>query len=211
MRTRAARYWDVARLILLDSLWRFRRELGVLLVASGGALAVQAGALALFIYYARTLESRAELTVFADPPRKDLEHASSSIYYRFRDGGHRPEYEFFASSPYFIPTDEMIRDIKRMVDQGITYRVLTNSLDSNDVTLAQYGYAARRRALLENEVELHEFRSDAQDRARYTAAPYRDTELGLHAKVSVIDDRYVLLLCQHFNGLVVCRDQTAQQ
>lgn len=60
---RAGRYARIARLVLSDSLWRFRRRLAALLVLSGASLALQAGALGAFIIYARRLESGTEIAV----------------------------------------------------------------------------------------------------------------------------------------------------
>ena len=58
-RDRAGRYRQTARLVLSDSLWRFRRRLAVLLLIAGASLVLQVAALGAFIFYARRLESGA--------------------------------------------------------------------------------------------------------------------------------------------------------
>lgn len=135
----------------------------------------------------------ATLSVYADPPRKDLQDQSTHAYNRLRRANLTEQKSSITSSPYFIPTEQMIAQAKKLVDNGVKITVLTNSLSSNDVTMAQYGYADRRKLLLEAGVELYEMREDALVRNDYTAEKYRDTAIGLHAKVSVIDDKRVLI------------------
>lgn len=135
----------------------------------------------------------AELTVFADPPRKDLQAKSQHVYHRIQDADLAAKDEALVSSPYFIPSEQLISRLKDQIKKGVKYRVLTNSLASNDVTMAQYGYASRRRALLEAGVELYELRTDALDRESYMAVKNRHSALGLHAKVSVMDNKRVLI------------------
>ncbi|OHY81420.1 hypothetical protein BCA33_11635 [Marinobacter sp. AC-23] len=51
-------------------------------------------------------------------------------------------------SPYFIPTKtgvEIFRDLER---RGVQVRVLTNSLEANDVAMIHAGYAKYRKPLL---------------------------------------------------------------
>jgi len=135
----------------------------------------------------------ATLNVYADPPRKDLHEKSTHAYHRLQSAYLTAQKSSLTSSPYFIPTEQMITQAKKLVDNGVNVKVLTNSLSSNDVTMAQYGYADRRKSLLEAGVELYEMREDAHERNDYTAEKYRDTAIGLHAKVSVIDDKRVLI------------------
>ena len=135
----------------------------------------------------------ATLSVYADPPRKDLHEKSTHAYNRLISANLAAQEESITSSPYFIPTEQMIEKTKKLVEQGVSVKVLTNSLSSNDVTMAQYGYAARRKSLLAAGIELYELRDDALDRINYTAKQYRDTDIGLHAKVTVIDNKRVLI------------------
>ena len=135
----------------------------------------------------------AELRVFADPPRKDLEEKSRHVYSQIQNADLAAKNEALICSPYFIPSEKLISRFQGQKKRGLNLKILTNSLASNDVTMAQYGYASRRRAVLETGVELYELRTDAIDRENYTAAEYRDSDLGLHAKVSVIDNNRVLI------------------
>lgn len=69
-----------------------------------------------------------------------------------------PERSVTLVSPYFIPTKtgvKMFRDLER---QGVQVRVLTNSLEANDVAMVHAGYAKYRKPLLEAGVQLFELR-----------------------------------------------------
>lgn len=135
----------------------------------------------------------AELEVFADPPRKDLQEKSRHVNSQMQDADFAAKDEALISSPYFIPSEELISRLGEQVKRGVNVKILTNSLASNDVTLAQYGYASRRRDILKSGVEIYELRTDAIDRENYMAVQNLDSDLGLHAKVSVIDSSRVLI------------------
>lgn len=69
-----------------------------------------------------------------------------------------PEHSVTLVSPYFIPTKtgvEMFRDLQ---NKGVQVRVLTNSLEANDVAMVHAGYAKYRKPLLEAGVQLFELR-----------------------------------------------------
>jgi len=69
-----------------------------------------------------------------------------------------PERSVTLVSPYFIPTKtgvEIFRDLER---KGVQVRVLTNSLEANDVAMVHAGYAKYRKPLLEAGVQLFELR-----------------------------------------------------
>ena len=64
-------------------------------------------------------------------------------------------------------------------------RILTNSLESNDVIAAHAGYARRRPGLVASGVELYEMRSDAGTIKRRVVSS--KSRAGLHAKAMVFD------------------------
>jgi len=94
-------------------------------------------------------------------------------------------------SPYFIPRDTGIQELKALHDRGVRVRLLTNSLASNDVEAAFAGYAARRRQIIESGVELYELRVDAGVVKKRLA--FFGAKAALHAKVIVFDDRDVFI------------------
>ncbi len=71
LRERVGRYWKVARLVLSDSVWRFRWRLAAVLLVSSVSLSLQGGALGAFVFYARRLESgdSVEIAGLAVDPR----------------------------------------------------------------------------------------------------------------------------------------------
>ena len=68
--------------------------------------------------------------------------------------------EVLVISPYFVPGKDMMAIFREMRGRGVRFRVLTNSLASNDAPAAHAGYARYRKDLLAMGVELYEMRSD---------------------------------------------------
>jgi putative cardiolipin synthase len=93
-------------------------------------------------------------------------------------------------SPYFVPGNpgvELFRDLEKA---GVEVRILTNSLEANDVALVHSGYAKYREALLEAGVELFElrkFRSENEDERRSSGGIVGSSAASLHAKTFAVD------------------------
>ena len=102
----------------------------------------------------------------------------------------RPERELRVVAPYFVPGVEGVAAFGALVRDGVSVRVLTNSLTSNDVPAAQAGYAKYRRALLEAGVALHELKPAGPGRdgpVRIRDALGGGSRAALHEKSFVID------------------------
>lgn len=69
--------------------------------------------------------------------------------------------ELLIESAYFVPRDQGIAELKKLHERGVTVRVLTNSLASNDVVAAHAGHAKYREQLVANGAQLYEIRPDA--------------------------------------------------
>ena len=69
-----------------------------------------------------------------------------------------PESSLTLVSPYFIPTKTGVKMFQDMEREGVQVRVLTNSLEANDVAMVHAGYAKYRKPLLEAGVQLFELR-----------------------------------------------------
>ena len=97
-------------------------------------------------------------------------------------------------SPYFVPGEKGLEVFRELRERGITVRILTNALSSNDVPAVHAGYAKYRRPLLEAGVELFELRAHHLD-----ARPIRQSLVGtkstasLHAKAFVFDRESVFI------------------
>lgn len=103
------------------------------------------------------------------------------------------EKDVLIASAYLIPTPVLEDAIARAVARGVSVRILTNSLSSNNHVTAHAAYRNHIRQLLTSGARLHEVRSDAVDRARYILQPVAKKSLALHAKVMAIDDTKVFI------------------
>jgi len=108
--------------------------------------------------------------------------------------GPAPTRELIVISPYFIPGNQGVATLKKLVDSGVRVRVLTNSLAATDVAAVFSGYQRYRMALLDAGVELHEARPrifDPEKRAHDSRVT--SSRASLHAKTFLIDRRQVFI------------------
>jgi putative cardiolipin synthase len=98
--------------------------------------------------------------------------------------------EVLIQSAYLILLDSGFEVIGAMTDKGVTVKLSTNSMVSNNHLTAFVGYAKQRKRMLDTGAELYEMRPDARsERALFDAAQLEDqkTIFGLHAKTTVFD------------------------
>jgi putative cardiolipin synthase len=131
--------------------------------------------------------------------------------------------ELLMVTPYLIPGDEGTRLFKDMHQRNVRVRVLTNSLESSTMLLAQSGYMHYRLPLLENGVELYEVRSLLGNTkgSGQTAAISRFGNYSLHAKLFVFDRRKLFIGSMNFDqrsmhlnteiGLIIDSPELARQ
>ena len=93
-------------------------------------------------------------------------------------------------SAYFVVGDGGVAQIKALVDRGVTVRILTNSLASNDVLAAHAGHAEYRKALLKAGANIYELRPDS---AVIKKTWLGDSKAGLHTKALLFDDEAVFV------------------
>jgi putative cardiolipin synthase len=103
------------------------------------------------------------------------------------------EEELILVSAYLIPSKELEAAIEDAEERGVRVRVLTNSLRSNNHVAAHSAYRHHVKRLLHHGVEVHEVRAEAKDRKMYIADPVKDKELGLHAKLILVDDHLTFI------------------
>ncbi|WDE96395.1 phospholipase D family protein [Lentisphaera profundi] len=96
-------------------------------------------------------------------------------------------------SPYFIPTQELDEAIFEAEGRGVEVRILTNSLQSTNHTIAHSFYRKHMRKYVESGADLYEYRAWARDRNLFMFAPVEDKSLALHAKMILIDDDLSLI------------------
>jgi putative cardiolipin synthase len=98
--------------------------------------------------------------------------------------------ELLIQSAYLVLLDGDFDALRAMTDKGVTVRLATNSMASNNHLTAFLGYAKQRKKLLGTGAALYEMRPDAKsERAIFTAAQLEQqkTIFGLHAKTMVFD------------------------
>jgi len=96
--------------------------------------------------------------------------------------------EVILVSAYLVPTPELEEVVERIEARGVNVRILTNSLRSNNHLAAHAAYQKHVNRLIDHGADLHEVRITAADRDLYMQQPVDDKQLGLHAKLLLIDD-----------------------
>ncbi|MEP6549241.1 MAG: phospholipase D family protein [Gammaproteobacteria bacterium] len=134
-------------------------------------------------------------TVLADGPAKIASETSpeeETIANNLEALMRSAKNELIVISAYFVPGKDGMAMMRKLVDQGVSIRILTNSLASTDSPLVHTGYSRYRVPLLKMGVELSEVRPKlGQQRARFH--PFRSSNASLHAKALVIDQRTVFI------------------
>lgn len=102
--------------------------------------------------------------------------------------------ELIMISPYFVPGDQTVETLCGLARKGVSVRVLTNSLASNDVVAVHAGYSKYRKPLLRCGVELYELDEHlrAAERRAFTWLPTL-TKSSLHAKSMIIDGKQMFV------------------
>ena len=105
--------------------------------------------------------------------------------------------EIIIISPYFIPGKDGVEDVANLVNQGVSVKVLTNSLASTDVGVVYGAYSQYRIPLLVAGAELYETKPDP----KMLKKPKKKTKThfgsssrsSLHSKVYTFDGRKVFI------------------
>jgi cardiolipin synthase C len=100
--------------------------------------------------------------------------------------------EVMVVSPYFIPGERGLALMQGAIDNGIKVSVVTNSLAATDEPLAYWAYMRYRRAMLEMGVALNEL-GPVAERKFDMLGDFRSSLGALHAKVAVVDRRWLLV------------------
>ena len=90
---------------------------------------------------------------------------------------------------YLIPDDEFLALVETLTARGVSVRIVTNSLATNNHKLAHTGYRHWRRRLIAAGVDLYELRADAALLSVHSLPGNDAGFLGLHSKAAVVDER----------------------
>ncbi|MFH1985206.1 MAG: phospholipase D family protein [Pseudomonadota bacterium] len=98
--------------------------------------------------------------------------------------------ELIIVSPYFVPGEKGADALCALSAKGVTVRILTNSLASNDVSAVHAGYSKYRNQLLKAGVVLYELDEEVKKtvKEKFTWLPGL-SKSSLHAKTMVLDKK----------------------
>jgi putative cardiolipin synthase len=112
----------------------------------------------------------------------------------------KPVSEFLVESAYFIPPEPLLNFFKELNKKGVTIKVLTNSLQSNDVMLAHAGYMGKRDEIMNSGAEMYEWRMKKVRVKTADKGGMYASRAGLHSKTFVIDRQYVFIGSMNLDG-----------
>lgn len=128
--------------------------------------------------------------VLYDEPDKlatDEEEVADHLIQLAREKDH----EVVIEAAYMVPGPEGVERARVNKERGISQRLLTNSLATNDVAAAHAGYAKYRRDLIRNGVDLYELRPDASYVKKNWSVLAGRSKASLHTKAAVVDRELV--------------------
>jgi putative cardiolipin synthase len=133
--------------------------------------------------------------VVSDDPAKTLDKEDRTdllLLPRMLQAVGPPTKSFDLISPYFVPGKEGTATLQKIAREGISVRVLTNSLESTDVSAVHAGYAKRRKALLEAGVQLWELKRGEAPNPEGKSG-HGSSSASLHAKTFAMDSERVFV------------------
>jgi putative cardiolipin synthase len=140
----------------------------------------------------------AESHTFADSPNK-IDPANNSIAiddtltHRFLLQLSDTQSEAVLFSPYFIPGKDALARLAKLRADGVTVRVVTNSLAVSDEPLVSVGFERHQIALLKMGVDLYELSSNRLKLDRTLRGLLGSSTGRLHAKLAFLDRNAVLV------------------
>ena len=115
-------------------------------------------------------------------PREDL------LAVRLMKAVGRIESRFDGISPYLVPGAAGVRAFATLTSQGVSVRMLTNSMKATDVLPVHAGYAKRRADMLRSGVGLFELHGQSgPDIPTGKIGPFGSSGASLHAKTFAVD------------------------
>ena len=96
--------------------------------------------------------------------------------------------ELILISPYFIPSDEMMKNLKGHRANGVDVIIITNSLASTDVFPVYSVYKDSIKELIEMGVKLYELKPNSFKKSLTKTKWANPNSLSLHTKMIIIDE-----------------------
>ncbi|QSP96450.1 phospholipase D family protein [Marinobacter salinisoli] len=134
----------------------------------------------------------APVTMVSDDPSKTLQKADKEdlLSEQLKVALGQPTERVTLVSPYFVPGKRGVEVFRNLEERGVQVRILTNSLQANDVAMVHAGYAKYRKPLLKAGVELYEMRPQGDRESverRLTQGLSGSSSSSLHAKTFAVD------------------------
>ena len=138
----------------------------------------------------------AHATVVGDDPAKTLDPAYATealLLARVLDVTGRPTTSFDLISPYLVPGEKGTEALAAMAARGVTIRVLTNSMNANDVLIVHSGYAKRRCDMVRAGIHLYELKATGGGERRGGVTASGSGVSSLHAKTFATDQSRIFV------------------
>ena len=139
----------------------------------------------------------ADARLIADPPDKLTKPAGtrSDTYLgsQISPYARAAQSDMLVVSPYFVPGKDGVAFFGGKQKDGVSVRVLTNSLAATDVWLVHAGYMKYRRPLLDAGVRLYELRPETHQRAGLIKGLVGSSRASLHGKTFIFDRTTVFI------------------
>ncbi|WP_347985882.1 phospholipase D family protein [Methylomonas sp. AM2-LC] len=164
--------------------------------------------------------------IYDSPDKKQVDNGILSgrlIHPAIMNAARTVQSELLMVTPYLIPDEEGIQLFKNLRTHHAKILILTNSLQSADMSVAQSGYMHYRIPLLEDGVQLYEIRSQLGNSKGSGQSPSLSKfgHYGLHAKLYVFDRKRLFIGSMNFDqrskhlnteiGLIIDSPTLAQQ
>ncbi|MEP4149181.1 MAG: phospholipase D family protein [Halioglobus sp.] len=152
------------------------------------------------------------LLAYDQPSKVEAKKVSAETHLapKLKMGMDKTQRDLIIVSPYFVPGDEFTEYLVSLVDRGVRVRILTNSLQANDVSMVHAGYMRYREDLVAGGVELFEFKADAnkvvRKRAKEIGKESKEksrigaSKASLHAKFFGFDETYLFIGSFNLDG-----------
>jgi phosphatidylserine/phosphatidylglycerophosphate/cardiolipin synthase-like enzyme len=140
----------------------------------------------------------ADASSYADSPEKARPHdtrpnAGDTVTHRFVELLRGAKHDVLMFSPYFIPGEQGMKQLRAARDAGIEVSVFTNALATSDEPLVNVGYQRYRNEMLGMGVQLFELSSSRLKHDPLLRNAFGSSRGRLHAKMAFIDRKTVLV------------------
>ena len=115
------------------------------------------------------------------------------VYTALINEAQKAQKNILIESPYFILKDEGLNEIKKIIDRGVEFKVLTNSLYSTDAYYTVSALSSNLKNLLFSGIELWSYNGKAREGESLLPARKTSVRWGLHSKRGIIDDETTLI------------------